>query len=125
MVIGLRMGLNALNTHNSKGWFGLNCITTLRWSPPDSCVLDGIQSSSGCTMGKKNISVKEGKGVSAMFQSGSKILQITLRPEVYEEIKQAMSPEAEHTIPDHENKSLVKHLIEAEDEELFTTTLQK
>jgi formylmethanofuran dehydrogenase subunit E len=119
------MGLRALNTFNSEGWFGLNCVTTLRWSPPESCVLDGIQSSSGCTMGKKNISVKEGKGVSAMFQSGSKRLQITLRPEVYKEIKQAMSPEAEQTKPDHENKSLVKHLIDAKDEELFIITIQQ
>jgi len=122
MIIGLRIGLTALRTLDSKGWFSLTCTATLHWSPPDSCVLDGIQSSSGCTMGKRNLIVKEGHGISAIFHSGSKTLQITLKPEVYAEIKQAMSPDAEHTTPNHSNETLVNQLIQADDQELFTTT---
>jgi len=122
MIIGLRIGLTALRALDSEGWFGLTCTATLHWSPPDSCLLDGIQSSSGCTMGKRNLIVKEGHGISAIFHSGSKTLQITLKPEVYAEIKQAMSPDAEHTTPNHSNETLVNQLIQADDQELFTTT---
>lgn len=124
MVIGLRMGLTALNALNNGGWFGLTCVAMLRCSPPDSCVLDGIQSSSGCTMGKNNISVIEGNGVSVTFQSGLKTRQITLKPEIYEKIKKSMSSDAEHTIPDHEDEVMVSHLIEADEEELFVITLK-
>ena len=122
MIIGLRIGLTALRALDSEGWFGLTCTATLHWSPPDSCLLDGIQSSSGCTMGKRNLIVKEGHGISAIFHSGSKTLQITLKPEIYAEIKQAMSPDAEHTTPNHSNETLVNQLIQADDQELFTTT---
>ena len=122
MIIGLRIGLTALRALDSEGWFGLTCTATLHWSPPDSCLLDGIQSSSGCTMGKRNLIVKEGHGISAIFHSGSKTLQITLKPEVYAEIKQAMSPDAEHTTPNHSNETLVNQLIQADDHELFTIT---
>ena len=124
MVIGLKMGLIAVRRLNSGGWFGLNCTASLHWSPPDSCVLDGIQSSSGCTMGKRNITVKEGHGISATFQSDTKSLRITLRPEVYAEIKQAISPDAEYTIPNHSIDNLIHKLIEARDDELFTTDTQ-
>jgi formylmethanofuran dehydrogenase subunit E len=72
MVIGLRMGLIALRLLDSKGWFGLTCTATLEWSPPDSCVLDGIQISSGFTMGKRNLTLKEGKDISAEFQFDQK-----------------------------------------------------
>lgn len=122
MIIGLRIGLTALCILDSKGWFGLTCTATLHWSPPDSCVLDGIQSSSGCTMGKRNITVKEGHGISATFQSGLKTLQITLKPEIYAKIKEAMSPDAEHTIPNHSNDNLIHKLMDAKDDELFTIT---
>ena len=69
MTLGLRMGLYALGHLDCKGWFYLSCGVTLRWIPPDSCVIDGIQSSTGCTMGKRNLEVVEGDGISATFNS--------------------------------------------------------
>ena len=69
MTVGLRMGLYALEDLDCKGWFDVSCRVALRWRPPDSCVIDGIQSSTGCTMGKRNIEVVEGDGVSATFTS--------------------------------------------------------
>ena len=37
---------------------------------PDACVLDGIQVSTGFTLGKHNIEVEEKRGVSATFKHG-------------------------------------------------------
>jgi len=68
MAAGLRMGIIALKTLDARGWFGIKCIARLHWSPPDSCVIDGLQVSTGCTMGKHNISVKERDDVSAEFE---------------------------------------------------------
>ncbi len=93
MTIGLRMGLTALKMLDCKGWFDLSCEVKLNWSPPDSCVIDGIQSSTGCTMGKKNITVIEQPGVEAVFRSKEKTLKISLKPEIIEKIKSNMTEE--------------------------------
>ena len=82
MVVGLRMGLLALRVLDSPGWFGLSCRVRLRMCPLDSCVVDGLQSSTGCTMGKRNIVVEEGDGVSSEFKTGEKVLRVFLRPDV-------------------------------------------
>ena len=119
MVIGLRMGLTALWLLDSGGWFSIACTATLHWSPPDSCLLDGLLGSTGCTVGKQNIKVREGHGVSAEFQSGLKKLQITLRTDVYKMIILAMSSDLKNIMKDHSNDELINRLIEADDDELF------
>ena len=93
MTLGLRMGLAALEMLDCKGWFDLRCEVRLIWRPPDSCVIDGIQSSTGCTMGKKNISVVEQPGVEAVFTSKEKVLTIKLKEEVIEKLKNNMTEE--------------------------------
>ena len=93
MTIGLRMGLTALEMLDCKGWFDLNCEVRLNWCPPDSCVIDGIQSSTGCTMGKRNISVVEQPGVEAVFTSKEKTLRLKLKDDIIEKIKGNMTDE--------------------------------
>ena len=116
MVIGLRMGLTALEMLDCKGWFDLECEVRLHWNPPDSCVIDGIQSSTGCTMGKKNISVVEQPGVMAWFRSGEKVLTLVLRHEVISKIKDNMVDE---DIP----HDMIEDIERADLEELFEITL--
>ena len=82
MTIGLRMGILALELLDAKGWFSLDCVVYLNWSPPDSCVIDGIQSSTGCTMGKRNIKVVEESGVAAKFTHKGNAVKIVVRDEV-------------------------------------------
>ena len=116
MTLGLRMGLTALQRLDCKGWFDLDCEVRLNWKPPDSCVIDGIQCSTGCTMGKKNITVVEKPGVEAIFTSKHKMLNIKLKDEVIEKIKNNMTDE---DIP-HE---LIEELEEAELSDIFEITL--
>lgn len=118
MTIGLRMGLIALEMLDCKGWFDLNCEARLNWRPPDSCVIDGIQSSTGCTMGKKNISVVEKEGVEAVFKSKGKSLTISLKPELIEKIKSNMT---EEDIP-HE---MIEEFEVADINEIFDVKLEK
>ncbi len=93
MTIGLRMGLYALERLDCKGWFDVGCRVKLRWRPPDSCVIDGIQSSTGCTMGKHNIEVVEGNGVSATFTSRGRSVTLTLRKEILNKVKSGLVDE--------------------------------
>ena len=93
MTVGLRMGLYALERLDCRGWFDLSCRVALRWRPPDSCVIDGIQSSTGCTMGKHNIEVVEGDGVSAVFTSEGGSLALRLRDEVLKKLRDDLDDE--------------------------------
>jgi formylmethanofuran dehydrogenase subunit E len=44
--------------------------------PPESCVLDGIQVSSGCTFGKRNIRVRKSKHTRAEFRKANRTIVI-------------------------------------------------
>ena len=114
MVVGLRMGLTALERLDAHGWFDLKCRVMLSWAPPDSCVIDGIQTSSGCTMGKHNIEVEEGEGVAAEFAKGGERLEIRLRTEVLERMRRVSEVGEEDDV-----KSVISGLIDAPEDEIF------
>lgn len=117
MVVGPRMGLAALERLDAHGWFDLKCVVRLRWAPPDSCVIDGIQTSSGCTMGKHNIEVEEQEGIGAVFTKGEEVLEVNLRPEVLDRIRKVSEAEV-----DDEVKSLISELIEALEADIFVVS---
>jgi len=112
MAAGLRMGMTALKTLDARGWFGIKCVAKLRWSPPDSCVIDGLQVSTGCTMGKHNISVEEMDGVSAEFEYGGSKVVVVLRETVLGLMRESLED-------DVDSKRLLKLLSEAPDVDLF------
>jgi len=114
MVVGLRMGLTALRRLDARGWFDLRCRVSLRWRPPDSCVIDGIQSSTGCTMGKHNIEVEEWEGIAADFYKAGEHMRIILRQELFEKIGSALAGYSEK-----QAEALMAELIAASDRDLF------
>ena len=57
LVLGYRMGRMALTELDSPGHFGLSVVVHSVLEPPKSCLIDGIQLGSGCTLGKRNIEV--------------------------------------------------------------------
>jgi len=90
VVLGYRMGKLALETANSEGHFGISAVVHSPLQPPPSCLIDGLQIGSGCTLGKRNIEVRELDGPAfAVFtpQHGNKVT-VRLRPEIPELIKQ-------------------------------------
>lgn len=121
MVVGLRMGLLALRTLDSPGWFDLNCRAWIKLSPPDSCVIDGLQSSTGCTMGKQNITVEEGKGVTSEFKLGSSVLRLSLKPDILSMIRVDLASGHGMNAKNADDDGLImEKLIKARDEVLFS-----
>lgn len=114
MIIGLRMGLIALRRLDAHGWFDLQCRVRLRWRPPDSCVLDGIQISTGCTTGKHNLEVEEGDGISAHFTKENEKVSIVLRQEVLKEVHETLAAEGEESV-----KALMNSLKETSENDIF------
>ncbi|HUV54470.1 MAG TPA: formylmethanofuran dehydrogenase subunit E family protein [Candidatus Krumholzibacteriaceae bacterium] len=112
MTIGLRMGLSALEHLDCRGWFDVGCRVKLRWRPPDSCVIDGIQSSTGCTMGKRNIEVVEGDGISATFASRGRSVTLTLRKGVLDVMRRGLDEDGPHEMIEELGKKAAEELFE-------------
>jgi len=108
LVIGLRMGMLARERlGNPDPVHSLEAMVELENKRPVSCLIDGIQVSSGCTLGKGNIRVMEGRGIWALFRSGGRKVRISLREEIKGRVLE--TPE----------EGAVKIIIEKSDEDLF------
>ena len=125
MVVGLRMGLEALKILDARGWFDIKCSAVLKWAPPDACVLDGIQVSTGCTLGKHNIEIEQGQGVSATFNHGDLGVELRLRQKVLTMISGALEEhDHDENNPEHEaeTRQLMDKLIAMSASDLFVIT---
>lgn len=115
VVIGYRMGLIA-NEKLGKDPFSKTAIVSTGNTPPISCMIDGIQLSSGCTLGKGNIMVSNENAAKAVFSDkiGKKIT-IHLKDEVKNDID---------TYVTEENiESYSRKIFEKSDSELFNLIL--
>jgi formylmethanofuran dehydrogenase subunit E len=58
VVFGAKMGEHAVTEHEMPRYFGVTVQVECPASPPSTCLIDGLQCSTGATMGKGNISHK-------------------------------------------------------------------
>lgn len=93
VLIGYKMGQIA-NKELGKNPFSKNAVIFTGTSPPISCIVDGVQISSGCTLGKGNIIIKDENIAKAEFsnKSGKKI-SIELNKEIRDEIDNNVTEE--------------------------------
>jgi formylmethanofuran dehydrogenase subunit E len=69
LVLGVRMGLAGLRELQVRGGDPqLRVNVLLKYTPPVSCLLDGIQTTTKCTVGNKRLVWKESKKIEAFFQ---------------------------------------------------------
>ena len=114
VVIGFRMGELAIKKSGVKGK-GLKCVARTGTKPPISCIIDGIQFSSSCTLGKGNIKV-ENKGLAeALFFKEDRKMKIKLKDDIKNRVDKEMSRENE--------ERLSLWVYEMDDEGLFDVTL--
>ncbi|MBU0755194.1 MAG: formylmethanofuran dehydrogenase subunit E family protein, partial [Planctomycetes bacterium] len=84
VVLGFRMGALALRKLGAEGHFDVSAEVHSMLQPPCSCIIDGIQLGSGCTLGKRNIQVLGFEGPAyAVFtgQDGAKVV-VRLKPDI-------------------------------------------
>jgi formylmethanofuran dehydrogenase subunit E len=108
VAIGYKMGAFA------REWLGqgkMRCVFLSKIQPPVSCAVDGIQISSGCTMGKGLISAEDKGLVAAEFTMGSKKVRIRLKDHVRQRVDAQMSHETE--------RSLAMEMMSMPESELF------
>ena len=81
MVFGARMGMAALHAVDAKGYFDveITCEGPLV-KPPASCFLDGLQISTGATLGKRNLEWIDGKKIVVHVKNTQTGKTATLQP---------------------------------------------
>lgn len=96
-VIGFRIGSLAVEKIVVRGK-GLRCIVRTGTKPPISCIIDGIQFSSSCTLGKGNIKVEDEGVAEAVFFKNEKTIKIKLKDNIKNAIDREMSKENEEKL---------------------------
>ncbi len=90
LVLGVRAGLLA-NSFLGKDCFKMKAIVITGSHPPNSCFVDGIQFATGCTMGKRNIALRRGKGTSVLFTKEGLKLRLKVKGKMLECISKIKS----------------------------------
>ena len=98
LVIGVRMGMiarKALCVADDQ-CASLRANVKVPLFPPFSCLLDGIQASTSCTVGNQRLTIENGEEICVNFtkQNGDKTVKITLNPRLAEELKKKLSEDA-------------------------------
>jgi formylmethanofuran dehydrogenase subunit E len=121
LVIGLKMGVvakKALNISDTECTH-LTAEAAVPLHPPFSCLLDGIQVSTTCTIGNQRLKIKNSKTIQATFRSqkDAKTVKITLTKHFHEQLEQKQKQ-------DTLNEAFAWELAELPENQLFNITLK-
>jgi len=109
MVLGLRAGQIATSILGYAPRETRAEVET-HLATPRSCFIDGVQFSSGCTLGKRNIQLREDPSTSAVtFHRGSRRVRVKVKDKVLDRLSSASE----------EGEKLALALAEEPDDQLF------
>ncbi len=95
LVVGVRMGVAARKALEVSGdeCTLLKADVLVPLFPPFSCLLDGIQASTTCTVGNQRLRIENSGEIRATFtkQGSSRTVKITVSPRLAEELKAKLS----------------------------------
>lgn len=91
LVLGILAGEIALKKLRCKKYFGLKVKVWGATKKPKSCLIDGLQLSTGATYGKGNIIKLNGSIIKAEFKNcvNKKKLTLGLKDEIIKQLKEA------------------------------------
>jgi len=119
LVIGVRMGLIGIRElevkeNNDK----LRITAMLRHSVPFSCIIDGIQVTTKCTIGNQKLKLIDSAGIAAEFglQQREKVI-VTVNPTAFNRLKSKLLSE---NVSQEETEKLAHMIASMPEEELFT-----
>ena len=118
LVLGIRMGLTGLRELKvERGNPKLRVTVMTKPSVPFSCVIDGIQASTTCTVGNRRLRLRNSpKNIVAKFQilEGNKVT-VTLDPAKQEELEKRLSKHASS----QKVEKIARGIISMPERELF------
>ena len=110
VVIGYRMGKLARERFEGK----MTAVVFTGNHPPMSCIIDGVQFTTGCTMGKNNIFVRDGERPVVHFSDSKKTLEIRLLDSEKIRIDNIMTK--------HNEEQLSVEVLNADEKDIFSVT---
>jgi len=117
-VLGWMIGRRAVELLGGKRHFGIHTMVRCPDAPPPSCVVDGLQTSTGCTMGKRNIELIPDTDILVTVSCSEPPKQIVFQP-VRETIEQASKIMREES-----DEVAAYWLWEQPEERVFTYTVE-
>ena len=118
LVIGVRMGLIGLKELGLKqGSERLHVTVFLKYSVPFSCVLDGIQVTTGCTFGNQKLTLKDSSDIAAEFQlPNKKQVTVAVNQTTLNRLKKKLLSEK---VSNHEVRELAQLIASIPEKDLF------
>jgi formylmethanofuran dehydrogenase subunit E len=113
LVLGLLAGELAVKKHKFKKYFGLNVKIWGATKKPKSCLIDGLQLSSGATYGKGNIEKFNGASIKIEFFNCANKKKIILR------LKENIIQELQKTKTHRDSEILAKKWFKEDAENVF------
>ena len=80
VTLGLRMGSAAMKDLGAEAYFGVHVTAICPPKTPQSCLLDGLQLSTGATLGKQNIKLVPGEGIRVEITDKNTGRRLVLEP---------------------------------------------
>ena len=117
LVVGVRAGIIALRElQTGKENKSLRAVASLVHSVPYSCILDGVQLSTGCTIGNKRLRFEESPTVSIMLEDpGNGKVTVSIPSKVVDELRRKL----EKDLPTKDLERLAHEVASRAEEELF------
>lgn len=79
IVLGYRIGRHVRRTFCDDP-FAMQAVIHCAGTPPESCLVDGVQLGCGCTLGKRNIEIRESSIIRCEFISDESTMVIVPHP---------------------------------------------
>jgi len=115
LAIGLRMGLLA-NETLGRDPMETTALVAVEARPPKSCLVDGVQFTTGCTMGKGNIEMApETDPICVIFKRGEAALKVSVRNDFMSRMDHDLEGVGEKAVIDYAFRIMdtpVDHLFE-------------
>ncbi|TRZ48497.1 hypothetical protein D4Q80_03800 [bacterium] len=88
LVLGILAGELAVKLLAAKKYFGLKVEVWGATEKPKSCLIDGLQLSTGATYGKGNIEKKEGRRIRILFRNfkNNKKISVSLKTDLLKKL---------------------------------------
>lgn len=115
LVVGVRAGLRGLKElQTGKENRDISATVLLRYSVPYSCVLDGIQVATGCTIGNRRLRFEDSSNLLIRFQNKTKkAVTISILPE-------AIGWLEDELVKEDSTEAVAYKAVSIPEEELFT-----
>ncbi len=122
LVIGVRIGILVKGISNANTWKSNKLRVTARLPllTPFSCILDGIQATTQCTVGNQRLTIENSQSQITVYlkqQNSNNALSVHVNPEILDEIKSGYSEGAS-------NEELAWEIASMPEGDLFTIEQQ-